>query len=384
MALPRATEIERRENELQRAQQRLQILTQQRDQLVDVEARMASLQAELEQLDNPRRQYEIAENRAAQKVSVISNQAAATRKLTELGAQRADIDQALEQYATLDKEMDDCSAIIAESEAAHHTVLSNQRIAQSVQERKSQVDAAEVQKQELQRKVEVLENQIVDTEQHFDEDQYQQARAEEQAQRVEIGALTTRIQVMQQRQEESLAALRVLQQLQEEMAQDEERLNQIAGQTSALSKIRDILREAGPHVTRVLIHQVSGLARHYYSEIMSDYSRHLSWNEDYGITLAVGEHTREFAQLSGGEQMSAALAVRLAMLRELTKIDIAFFDEPTANLDDERRDALAHQILNVEGFRQLFVISHDDTFEQATQNLIRVERLNGESVVTTG
>jgi hypothetical protein len=40
-----------------------------------------------------------------------------------------------------------------------------------------------------------------------------------------------------------------------------------------------------------------------------------------------------------------------------------------------RRESLARQILNVRGFRQIFVISHDDTFEQATQNLIRVERI---------
>ncbi len=86
-------------------------------------------------------------------------------------------------------------------------------------------------------------------------------------------------------------------------------------------------------------------------------------------------------QLSGGEQMSAALALRLALLREMSNIDIAFFDEPTTNLDETRRDSLARQILDVRGFRQLFVISHDDTFEQVTQNLIRVNRLDGISSV---
>ena len=81
--------------------------------------------------------------------------------------------------------------------------------------------------------------------------------------------------------------------------------------------------------------------------------------------------------------MSAALAIRLALLREMSNIDIAFFDEPTTNLDEPRRDALVRQILDVKGFRQLFVISHDDTFEQATQNLIRVERVNGASKILT-
>jgi len=59
---------------------------------------------------------------------------------------------------------------------------------------------------------------------------------------------------------------------------------------------------------------------------------------------------------------------------------VAFFDEPTSNLDEPRREALARQILGIEGFRQLFVISHDDTFEQATEKLIRVKKVNGLSV----
>ena len=117
---------------------------------------------------------------------------------------------------------------------------------------------------------------------------------------------------------------------------------------------------------------------------MQDYSRRLIWNKDYGITLEVSGHERSFQQLSGGEQMSAALSVRLALLREMSSIDIAFFDEPTANLDEARREALARQIFQVRGFSQLFVISHDDTFEQATQNLVRVERINGVSVVGYG
>ncbi|MCB0162248.1 MAG: hypothetical protein KDD83_29125, partial [Caldilineaceae bacterium] len=99
------------------------------------------------------------------------------------------------------------------------------------------------------------------------------------------------------------------------------------------------------------------------------------------ITLDVNGNARQFAQLSGGEQMSAALAVRLALLHAMSNIDVAFFDEPTSNLDEARRSALAQQITQNHGLRQLFVISHDDTFEQATENLIRVTRVNGVSEV---
>ena len=73
--------------------------------------------------------------------------------------------------------------------------------------------------------------------------------------------------------------------------------------------------------------------------------------------------------------------MRLALLREVSAIDIALFDEPTANLDDHRRDNLAERILNVKGFSQLFVISHDDIFERDTDNVVRVAKENGVSRV---
>ncbi|MBK8045812.1 MAG: hypothetical protein IPK16_00940 [Anaerolineales bacterium] len=132
-----------------------------------------------------------------------------------------------------------------------------------------------------------------------------------------------------------------------------------------------------------MIRQISADAARIFGELMQDFSRVLRWNEDYGLTLEVDSSTRQFAQLSGGEQMSAALAVRLALVRAMSTIDIAFFDEPTAHLDGDRREALAQQIMKVRGFRQLFVISHDDTFEQATQNLIRVTRDGGGSNVSS-
>ena len=82
--------------------------------------------------------------------------------------------------------------------------------------------------------------------------------------------------------------------------------------------------------------------------------------------------------------MSAALAVRLALLRDLLNMDVAFFDAPTQHLDAKRRANLAQQILAVRGFSQLVVISHDDTFERHIDNVIRVTNINGTSTVDYG
>ena len=145
--------------------------------------------------------------------------------------------------------------------------------------------------------------------------------------------------------------------------------------------MRGVLRAAGPLVTEALLADVSEAADEIFGEVLGDRAGRLRWTPDYDIVLERGGHERSFAQLSGGEQMTAALAVRLALLRELLHIEIAFFDEPTQNLDDTRRANLAEQILRVRGFKQLVVITHDDTFERLLDNVIHVRKVGGESRV---
>jgi exonuclease SbcC len=117
---------------------------------------------------------------------------------------------------------------------------------------------------------------------------------------------------------------------------------------------------------------------------MGDHTLHLQWTDNYEIRIEQAGEERSFRQLSGGEQMAAAIAVRLALLRRITDVDIAFFDEPTANLDATRRESLADQIMALRGFSQIFVISHDDTFERVTDQIIRVVKEDGTSYVQVG
>ena len=149
--------------------------------------------------------------------------------------------------------------------------------------------------------------------------------------------------------------------------QEKERLETV-GSTTAF--IRDTLKEAAPRVARNYVYHVSIEAAQMFREIIGDAEKTLKWNEDYSITLEQDGFERPFSSLSGGEQMAAALAVRLALLKQLSDIRIAFFDEPTANMDAERRENFAMQLGRITHFDQLFVISHDDTFDQYVDNVI--------------
>ncbi len=140
---------------------------------------------------------------------------------------------------------------------------------------------------------------------------------------------------------------------------EKEHLESVA---EATTFIRDTLKEAAPRVARNYVYHVSLEANQMFREITGNAERTLKWAEDYSIVLEEDGYERPFQSLSGGEQMSAALSIRLALLKQLSDIRIAFFDEPTTNLDAERRENFAQAISRITHFDQLFVISHDDTF----------------------
>jgi exonuclease SbcC len=150
-----------------------------------------------------------------------------------------------------------------------------------------------------------------------------------------------------------------------------------------MEQFRKLIKEAAPYVLKAIMTDISIEANRIFGEIMGDRSAQLSWQSEYEIILHRQGINRTFAQLSGGEQMSAALAVRLALLKKLSTLNIAFFDEPTQNMDELRRTNLAEQIRRVRGFDQLFVISHDDTFEQGLDSLIRLRKIDGQTGVMT-
>src|SRR3990170_951288 len=147
--------------------------------------------------------------------------------------------------------------------------------------------------------------------------------------------------------------------------------------------IRDTIKNSSEYIVNEFIGEISQEASNIYSEIMDDYTSGLKWQNDYDIEIESAGEVKSFRQLSGGERMSAALAVRLALLKTLSSCDFIFLDEPTQNMDEIRREKLSQEIMNIRGFKQVFDISHDDTFNEKYANVIKIEKTNGESRVVS-
>jgi DNA repair protein SbcC/Rad50 len=158
-----------------------------------------------------------------------------------------------------------------------------------------------------------------------------------------------------------------------ELVNREKRLNQ---KRALLEKLRDNIKSLGPGINRRIVASIEAEANNYLAAL-SDTGGKISWEtEDGSYAVKLTSHTgekRSFKSLSGGEQVSVALALRAAMANSLTRSDFAIFDEPTNNLDAARREALRESLGNMlSRLKQAVIITHDDTFEGCENNAIRL------------
>ncbi|MBX2999351.1 MAG: SMC family ATPase [Caldilineaceae bacterium] len=379
--LPRAEEGERAAANVEEVRRELSQIEAEIEGETGVATEVIQLQEALAALDHPRRRQEIAAGKVANRERVMAEIERAEGQIGEQSAIMADLQGQLAVYADLDGHIAAVADQLAANRAADDIFRRNEQLAESLPKRRDDAELAQRGLSEAQEQLAAKEEEHRQLSSCFDEERYRQLSSQEEQLRGRQGSLKGQLAEQQKRLAEQEAEVDQLHQRQRELDEVKAQHAHLQQQSELLNYLRSILREAGPFVTRAIVKQISFEAAQIFGELMGDYSRRLQWNEDYGITLEVDGHERQFAQLSGGEQMSAALSVRLALLREMSDIDVAFFDEPTTNLDEARRESLARQIIEIKGFRQLFVISHDDTFEQSTENLVRIQKINGVSVV---
>ncbi len=340
----------------------------------DLQQQLAHLNGQLQELDDPRGKTRLLQQELQQQTNLEVQQANLQSALLEIQNAIAQVDGQLTAFTNLAEQIREQQSLRDGHRATHQLYLEHQQSANSYRGRKQQLDDVIAQLrdyQECSAEFTTQHTQLVET---FDpvrvaivQSAYQEAR-DKQTQ------LTAQLPEKVKRLEEYEVQLSKLQTIQEkrDSAQIEAKRKQKIERFIKFA--RKAYKEAGPRITERYVQNISREADKLFRELLNRPNVALEWTRDYEIVVQEGAHSRRLINLSGGEQMCAALAVRLALLKVLADINIAFFDEPTTNMDRARRESLAEAIANIKTFRQLFVISHDDTFEKVTENVIVVER----------
>ena len=339
------------------------------------ETDLSEIEARLKSLDNPKAKIQFYEKEAAREAETREKIAEIEKNLERLESDKRIIGEQLESYKDLDTNWARYSTERDETANAHREFLTNENLAKTLPERTREFETVQTELANLKTELAKAETDFNEASKGYDRETHRREKdslAEAEKRQTETRANLEYTRKRETQLSEELNRLREIRVSMQSEFREKERLEKIG---EATTFIRDTLKEAAPRVARNYVFHVSMEANQMFREISGDAERTLKWTEDYGIVLEENGFDRPFINLSGGEQMAAALSVRLALLKQLSDVRLAFFDEPTTNMDAERRERLAEQISHIterKTFDQLFVISHDDTFEGYVDNVISV------------
>ena len=142
------------------------------------------------------------------------------------------------------------------------------------------------------------------------------------------------------------------------------------------SLIRNEVGQMGRAISKYMLSGISNIASLNFNKITGRTER-IEWSNEekdkYAVYLVGQERKIAFEQLSGGEQVSVAIAIRGTMTEYFTNSKFMILDEPTNNLDIERKKLLAEymgEILN--NLEQSIIVTHDDTFREMAEKIIEL------------
>jgi len=119
-----------------------------------------------------------------------------------------------------------------------------------------------------------------------------------------------------------------------------------------------------------------------YSDIKID--------DDYNIAVIGPSGVQEIGQISGGERVALAIALRLAIAQVLSgRVETIIMDEPTTHLDEERRKELVNILSSFfrEGGRiipQMLIITHHPEIVDVADVIYTIKKEDGYSVAEAG
>ncbi|NEQ97140.1 MAG: SMC family ATPase [Cyanothece sp. SIO2G6] len=343
-------------------------------QQATVQAQYVQLDQTLQELNDPHKHCQLLQQQLVQKSALLQQQEVLTQELTTHRTASQHIEENLTQFSTLDAQIADCETLRHRYHPSYLDYLKHQQTAEQLADRQAKVMESQGQIDRLIAAKESLQADYIRASETYDPKVLEQVNQEY----ITVRSSHDQLQGSLPEQRRLLTELETQRTQLAEMAVKRDRTQAELTTTHRnydfIRFARNAYKAAGPRITERYVQVISKEADRLFRELLNRQNVALAWTRDYEIVVQEGPHTRRFVNLSGGEQMCAALAVRLALLRVLADIDVAFFDEPTTNMDRTRRESLAEAIANLKTFHQLFVISHDDTFEQFTEHVILVQR----------
>ncbi|HZS44864.1 MAG TPA: hypothetical protein VFC63_07150, partial [Blastocatellia bacterium] len=367
----------------QEGSRRRQVYDKQKEQLADLTVSLGKLKEiedELVSLGDPRGRTRQLNVVIAKEAKLQEAQSAAAATESSLNSEKTNTSEKLATFENLDLQWQETIATQAANEKDYQDYLANLATSKTVDSRRSELAQIEDEVAVTEKHLLEAKERLAALEPKYNKERHDSMRIALELVRGKIARLEAEIDGASRRVAAVKAELDQLDLVKARVSEHIARRLKLEEVSELSVFIRDCLKKAGPHITEAYLYTISIKANQLFRDISGNALVNLKWDKEYEILLEEAGRERPFANLSGGEQMAAALAVRLALLKELSDLRIAFFDEPTTNMDEERRRNLAQQIGHITDFDQLFIISHDDSFEGYTDEVINIGKRTAETV----
>lgn len=250
---------------------------------------------------------------------------------------------------------------------------------------KRELEVSMNERSELESEILKISDEIEESKNSYKAQDLQMAKSRLNSLNEEISSWRQKLGELKGSMSEMLKAKKEMEEKRAQLEEIKSTINKISTKISFAKSFRNLLDDMGSKISSTYRDLISSKATDKYNT-MTKRSDIVKWAQDYDLhLLTYNDGTpsdRNFEMLSGGEQMSLALAMRMAMATFFSRSRFAIFDEPTVNLDADRRNALSETLPELlEDMDQVIIVTHDDSFKEMTEKIIVLKNIDGVTTV---
>jgi exonuclease SbcC len=134
------------------------------------------------------------------------------------------------------------------------------------------------------------------------------------------------------------------------------------GKLNILSRAREVFhtdRGLPKYLRDKYIHALGALLTQYFKRFNQNPAyKEIFFDKDYKIQVKATSGLLSLEQLSGGERVQLAVALRISLIEMLSPIRLLILDEPFGSLDAEHRELLGETLNKMAAGWQLILVTH--------------------------
>jgi exonuclease SbcC len=294
----------------------------------------------------------------------------------EIGKYLDENKKILDEYDTQKKILEAKEIEQKSKENGHSLYVSNKREAEELDNYKKNFDNAEASINETVDKTKnenIKKEQLSEKLKEIDIDKY---NIEKKQKDLFISELEQKFGQIQNRQNTLKEEIEKIEKDLKIIEEIKKRIKKLESKYELATIFRDNIKSMGKEMTKNILSEIALEGTENFRKITGR-SEYINWSSDeknkYLVSLNNEEKSISFENLSGGEQVAVAISMRGAMSTIFTKSKFSIFDEPTNNLDIEKRKSLAESIGEIlKNLDQSIIVTHDDTFREMAQKVIEL------------